>query len=356
MRMTILALAWSCVAGAAVAHDLGARAPVKSAQIDVVNLPSPERQGGDTILNATVISGDLPYNDSGTTAGHTDDYDEVCPYTQSTAADVVYSYTPAYAVDVDIDLCGSGYDTKLYVYDSDLNVVACNDDYYTGDPCGAYVSKLENVILLAGETYYLIIDGYGSDYGDYVLDMSENVPCVVECPAYSYPEGEPPLDYDYVDNWNGGCNTLGVPFQHLSGDGSGECVLCGVSGWYLFQGSNFRDTDWLCLTMGPQGQWGQIEIVGEAEYATYLFELGPHDCNVVDIVQQVELQPCVEGTMAITGYSSHEVVWLWAGPTVFAPPSGSAPQMYDYVLWISGLFPPVATDATSWSTVKALFD
>ncbi len=94
---------------------------------------------------------------------------------------------------VDIDLCCSSYDTKVYVYDAGLNLIACNDDFYFGAPCGVYVSKLENIPFAAGGTYYIIIDGYGEASGAYVLDITGFVPCVVTCPAGGYPEGEPPL-------------------------------------------------------------------------------------------------------------------------------------------------------------------
>jgi hypothetical protein len=54
--------------------------------------PTTPRQGGDLISSATAITTDS-YNNTGTTSGYVNDYDEVCPYTGSTAPDVVYSYT-----------------------------------------------------------------------------------------------------------------------------------------------------------------------------------------------------------------------------------------------------------------------
>ncbi len=116
---------------------------------------------------------------------------------------------------MNIDLCYSSFDTKVYVYDAGLNLIACNDDFYFGAPCFVYSSKLENVTLDAGTTYYIIIDGYGAASGAYVLAVTGFEPCVVPCPAIGYPEGEPPLVPDYIDNWNGGCNTPGYPFQNL---------------------------------------------------------------------------------------------------------------------------------------------
>ncbi|MBD3232619.1 MAG: hypothetical protein GF315_02735, partial [candidate division Zixibacteria bacterium] len=51
-------------------------------------------QGGDTVNDATPI-GAVPYSNTGTTSGYTNDYDEVCPFTGSTSPDVVYSFVPS---------------------------------------------------------------------------------------------------------------------------------------------------------------------------------------------------------------------------------------------------------------------
>jgi hypothetical protein len=134
-------------------------------------------QGGDNIGTATPIT-ILPYNDAGTTSGYTDDYNEVCPYTSTGAPDVVYSYVATVDTALMITLCnGSLYDTKLYVYENAVgNVVGCNDD-----ACPGYVSELSAaynapVPVVAGNTYYIVVDGYSSyDYGSYVIDV-EGVP------------------------------------------------------------------------------------------------------------------------------------------------------------------------------------
>jgi len=339
--------------GVAGTADLDNQPPLKTVSSFPENVSDPARQGGDTIFDAFVIAG-IPFSDTGTTAGFTDDYDEVCPYSGSTSPDVVYRFTPSYDAWPTVDLCGSSYDTKLYISDPSLDLVACNDDYYFDDTCGMYVSRLENVPLQAGEDYYIVIDGYGGDYGDYVLDVVEYSVSFPPCPDDGVPEGEPTLVNEYVDTYNGGCNSpeSGTPFQALTGDDQGEIILCGVTGWYLVAGSDHRDSDWFLLVMGPDGGIG---ITADGEYATYVFELAPPDCETVVVVQQIQVGPVVPGTMTITGYAPGEVVWLWVGPTTFTPPSGPAPQEYDYLLWLSGLEVPVATEAASWSAVKALY-
>ena len=135
-----------------------------------VNSESADRQGGDTVDDATVIDA-LPFNDTGSTSEANDDYDEICPYDAPGSNDVVYSYTPAEDVVLNITLCnGSDYDTKLYLYENEVTAgapFACNDD-----ECPDYVSELIGVEVVGGNTYYIVIDGYGGEAGNYVLDIA----------------------------------------------------------------------------------------------------------------------------------------------------------------------------------------
>ena len=141
--------------------------------------PDRSRQGGDTVDDATVIDA-FPYYITGTTAGYTNDYDQVCPYTGSTAPDVVYSYTATSNGILDISLCGEGtnYDTKVYVFENAVDnmaltvdgLEACNDDECENSTTD-YLSYLPGVVTTAGNTYYVVIDGYGGDAGDYELEI-----------------------------------------------------------------------------------------------------------------------------------------------------------------------------------------
>jgi hypothetical protein len=338
------------VVGVAAAYDLGNQAPVKPVVTYPENIPNPERQGGDTIETASLIPS-IPFHDSGTTLGYTDDYDEVCPYSGSTSPDVVYEYDATTTAAVDIDLCGSTYDTKLYVYDQNLNLVACNDDFHVGPPCFVYSSKLENVTFAGDQTYYIVVDGYDNASGTYVVDVSEHVSCIVPCPQFGNPESEPPLVNGYVDSWNGGCDSEGYPFQYLWG-GTNHPILCGVSGWYRSDGTDRRDTDWFTLYVGDGGRVG---VTADAEYASWIFELNGTCAGGVTVVQSAIAGPCLEATMTIVG-APNAAKWLWIGPTVFTAPSGDYPQSYDYVCWFDGIFWPVATEPTTWSTVKALYE
>jgi hypothetical protein len=352
MRPTVIVMMVLATTATSLAHDLGSNAPAKPIGTRAMPVPDRERQGGDTIETAFLIPS-VPFADTGTTTGYHDDYDETCPF-DSTSPEVVYRFISTSPQNVDIDLCGSSYDTKVYVWDADLHHVACNDDYYfdADDECGQFVSKLVNVGLEIG-TYYIVVDGY-SGSGDYVLTVEEHVPCVVDCPVGGHPEGEPPLVPDYVDHHNGGCNAPGSSFQALAGGPDGALTFCGRSGWYSYQGEDRRDTDWFELTMG---YGSEIEVLVLAESHMYVFELGPQDCDAVAVVQSAFVYPpCDEAAMTIMGYAPGSVVWFWAGPSTFSAPAGVDDDSFDYVVWFSGLEPAVAAESITWGSVKALYE
>jgi len=290
MKTTLLVLLALIFAAPIPAQDFRHTPPSKPSINHPVRSGQPDRQGGDTIADAVPLT--LPVIGlTGSTVGYTDDYDEVCPWPGSTSPDVVYSLELSWGLGVEIDLWGSTYDTKVYVYDEDLNLVACNDDYYSN-----YVSKIDYVYLDAG-LYYLIIDGYGGDSGDYMLQIGEihahGVGCNFMNPQF---ESEPELVDGYEDAFNGGCNSpeFGNPFGVID-----QPFFCGVSGWYLSpEGTNYRDTDWFEIVVPAVGH---LEIIGDADHATYLFELGPQECGSVDVIQSVVCGPMWESTITIPG-------------------------------------------------------
>ena len=344
MRQVIVLVMILSLASLAMAYELGTQVPGKDdSHVNPQEGVHP-RQGGDTVFDATPIGG-LPFNDLGTTVGYNDDYEESCPYS-STSPDVVYSFVTAADMFIDVDLCGSAYDTKLFMYDAVLNVIACNDDFYFDDICGVYVSKLENVALLGGETYFIVVDGYAGDYGDYVLEVSENIHCVLDCPDGVAQEGEPELMDGYVDNYNGGCNTDDAnPLDYVQEVQFGD--FCGVSGWY---DDGFRDTDWFVITQPP---FGFIVWHCDAEQATYMFEiLNMPDCETIELGQQATAGPCLPASLTLYGEPGSQV-YLWLGPVDYFPPTGFEGHEYDYVCEF--FTEAIATENTTWSQLKAMY-
>jgi hypothetical protein len=306
------------------------------------------REGGEDIGTAVVIPG-IPFSDTGATCDNLDNYDEVCPYTGSTSPDVVYAFTPAADNILDIDLCGSLYDTKVYVYENAAgNVVGCNDDFYFDEVCGVYVSRIEMQNVTAGNTYYIVVDGYGGDCGNYTLEVRGAEICDLVCPAGGVDEGEPDLVDYYVDAHNGGCNSTPYVFQVLEATAEPDCVtLCGESGWY-WAGNSFRDTDWFEVT----AIGSSISVEVDAEYAVNFFVLNT-DCQNIDLLYQLSgVGPCAPQSLVFPT-APGDVYWLWVGPNVFSGPD--SPFEFDYLLNVCGIFGTVPAETSTWGGVKDLY-
>lgn len=189
--------------------------------------------GGEDCDSATVID-TLPFVDSGTTRNKANDLQPSTCSLAGPAGDVVYVYTPAEDTCVNIDLCGSFYDTTLIVYaDSCPFEFACNDDF-----CG-FQSQINDLSLLGGVTYYFVVDGFDASEGDYTLVVEQcPPPCHLECPAGSLDEGEPDCAPGGIDIVNGGCNSDMPSFSPIRpGD-----TYCGTGKWD--RDFPIRDTDW----------------------------------------------------------------------------------------------------------------
>ncbi len=357
MRKFILFVLMIIFAGSTSAVDLGAVKKDFKTNSHVGGNPGvPDgRDGGEDMASAVII-GSLPFSDTGNTSDNSNDYDGECPYGYSTSPDVVYSYTPTADILINVDLCGSGYDTKTYIMTADLSLIACNDDFYNDDVCGTYVSLIEGAPLLAGTEYFIIIDGYGGDAGDYILEVSEFVPlppCLVEC-GNGWVEGEPALGPGYEDAFNGGCNSpeYGSPWGDLTqaADQDGELVLCGTAGWT----DTGRDTDWNYLMLG---ELGIAEVTVDAEQLTAVYILSMTSCDDVEVVQSMTVGICNPRTL-IVNREPGDIVMVWFGALEFSPPAGFVGYEYSYVAHFTGLLDGgwyIATENLSFDEIKSLY-
>lgn len=296
------------------------------------------RQGGDLISSATPIAS-LPYYDSGVTTGYINDYDEICPYSGSTSPDVVYSFVPGANTTISVDLCASSYDTKVYIYQNAVgNLIACNDD--AGCGYSGWQSLVENIALVGGNTYYIVIDGYGGASGEYVMAVEEFQPCVLTCPGGALLEGEPPCVDNYYDAYNGGCNSVGWTEV---GAQTGDCAtLCGKSCTYSYQGLSYRDTDW--YTVNAVG--GTVSYTLEAEFPVFAILIYGLNCNALGYVS-ASGTPCSPVTLTWSATAGQEL-WLWAGASVFS----GLPES-DYIFNVCGIEGGVIpTETKSWGQIK----
>jgi len=311
--MVLLMLA---VAGTAMASNLSSTGKTHGPNTPCG--PLPIAIAGDTIAEAWAVTTPLPFQATGTTVGFGNDYDEVCPYSGSAAPDVVYAFTSdGTYTSITLDLCNSSYDTKLFVYQDAWTPGApwaCNDDFNT-TPCYTYSSKIEQMPVPAGHVYYIVVDGYSSASGNYVLDITdggivppsgaccsasggctitqaaqcagtwqgENTVCVpnpcpppvpVPCPDGALLEGEPTCQDNYVDNYNGGCNSTPYIWQDVAPQADGCFTLCGKSCTYLLGGGSNRDTDWFYSELAS----GVVTITVTSEFANMVAIMYGPDC------------------------------------------------------------------------------
>jgi hypothetical protein len=347
------------IAGAATAGDPGIsrEPPAKNSPSIIYTPPAEVKEGGDTIDSATEIPF-LPFLDTGSTCDFINDYDEVCPYSGSISPDVVYSFTSASNLLINVDLCRSNYDTKVYIYDSGLNLIACNDDYHLGGACGIYTSKIERAPLLGGETYYIVIDGFSGQCGNYEVEVTEAEECILTCPADAVAEGEPPLGDGYVDNWNGGCFSDPVVFQSIDwindNDGlppyDGYAWLCGRIGYYLsVEGEYVTDIDWFTATAL---ETGEMEFTVESEHAVTIFKVSPLDCATTEIEIQATGYCGIPATMTFP-VTEGEEIWLVIRANTFLVTD----MEYTYFATLRGHYwvPPVPIEGLSWGGLKALY-
>jgi len=350
--MTTIASAVALIAmlaATAPAVTPSARAPEKPGGV-AAGPPCEDRVEGDTIEECWTIAA-LPFNDANTTCGFSDDYDEVCPYAGSTSPDVVYAYEPPADMCVSIRLCDSYYDTKFFVYEDELtpgSPYVCNDDNFDCiDPPVSYTSWIDEVALSAGHTYYIVVDGYGGDCGDYVLEMTEvdcTPPCDVVCDGL--PESEPTCYDGYEDHHNGGCNSSPHVFQHLpAGD---VVVVCGESGVYDFSGVTYRDTDWYWIN-----PWyaQTISITVEAEFgALFGFVEGIYDCVAPAFISYYATPECTPHTITEELPYGYYAIFVSTDSWDPAYECGS-----EYSLTVEGYSGWSPVETASWGRVKALY-
>jgi hypothetical protein len=364
MRRLLAVLAVLSLASLAYASDYDLGNELNGFKTDThvrMNPGTPDgREGGETLGTAVPITS-LPYIDSGNTCDNINNYDYACPYTGSTSPDVVYSFAPAANMAINVDLCLSGYDTKVYIYANAVGTpIACNDDFYFAAPCYTYSSFLGNVALTAGNVYYIVVDGYGGDCGDYTIEVTQYIPPTpVPCPDDGVLEGEPHLYNGYNDNYNAGCNSTPASWSVLYGwrTINTDCGwLCGRAGWNLnAAGGQTRDTDWYPVT--ANGTSMSMQVWAAETCNIYVLNACYPTC--------VPAPAVLYSTNTGGGWNSGTLTWattvgqqfvLWVGSNVFSPPSGGTLGEFNYVMKVCGHQTWIIdNEDASWGNVKSLY-
>jgi hypothetical protein len=344
----VLGIAASAFAASEFTNSLADRIADKNANLSG-NIPNPPEVmvGGENCGNATPLG--VPAVSSGNTCARVNDYDEVCPYTGSTSGDEVYVISGV-SGQVTIDLCNSAYDTKVYVYEGSCpgTLIACNDDACNDPQGNPYRSIVSCVNLSASSTYYVVVDGYFGDCGTYNISTYASSGCPEGCDPENCPpgavlEGEPVCGTNYVDAFNGGCNSTPNVFSAV------DCndVVCGAGGTYTFNGLSYRDTDWYEFNLPIAGNV-TLTLCASFESLLYSLDLSA-GCGFIG----VRCGPTFGSagtTVSCTYAAPAGLQWPFVATSAFAGvPCGSP-----YILTIDcgGI---VATEATSWGGIKGLY-
>ena len=154
-------------------HDVSVIGFEELDEVEVGALPGEDCETAETLISPNFCL-------DGCTVGYSDNYNEFCPFEFEGAPDRVYRYDAEFTQTVNIDMCTTAYDSKIYIYEGQCGAynggmaIYCNDDF-----CGVngWRSRLENVTFEEGNTYYIVIDGYGPDsFGNYKICFENECP------------------------------------------------------------------------------------------------------------------------------------------------------------------------------------
>jgi hypothetical protein len=313
---------------------------------EILQGPKAPFVAGEDIASAIEIIS-LPYVATGNTCTFINNYDEVCPYSGSTAPDVVYKYYATADISVNIGLCNSAYDTKLFVYDNVYipgSPMACNDDL-----CGVngYRSKIANLNLVAGHWYYIVIDGYGSYCGNYELDIVPTPICTPTCIPGSIMENEAQIPNEGTDVVNGGCNSTPVVFSPIS---VGQ-TICGQTNTYLTGPVDNRDTDWYLLDLSSSTDSTQItfDVFADFNLQIIIVKDGPTVCYGYTQLAIKVVPACTHATL--TARIGPGKYYLWVGSSQYnGYPPGVA--TYSYVATLTGGTIPPNNDCANADSIN----
>ena len=199
-------------------------------------------------------------------------------------------------------LCNTvpAWDTYIFLGTSSCTAdIGSNDD---GTGCTGFLSALTVPGLAAG-TYFLDIEPFSSTgCGAYQLDVTEAAPCIVTCPPNATPEGEPTCYDEYVDTFNGGCNSDPVVYSEVS---PGE-TICGTGGDYLVGGAPYRDTDWYHFNV-PQDT--TVNLIAVAQFPLQAMILN-YDCSNIVVLGSALPAACDTARISVNLAAGDYTAWF----------------------------------------------
>lgn len=301
---------------------------------------------------------------AGGICGNTSFYDyrsNAYPYSNTygnISPDIWYTFTLSASTNVNISLCGSGFDTYLWVLDQNGNQVAYNDD--NGVLCSGTSSSISQTF--SAGTYFIVTEGYGSYTGNINLavDIMGNggSPSPGSGTTYAINAGVFSGSGSFTDTRNNADACLGNNYGQLSNDIFYKFTLtnsatvslshCGSSFdtymYLLDQAGNlitFNDDSW---TTGPcPGSQSYIQTTLGA--GTYYVVSEGYSTNTGSITTNISLNGS-SSTQSIS-YVSPNTQYVGSpvnlSPTVAGGPISSTSTVSTFVNSGAGLYNPLST-------------
>ena len=136
-------------------------------------------------------------------------------------------------------------------------------------------------------------------------------------------EGEPDCADEYVDFYNGGCNSSPEVFQPIA---DGQIILA-RGGNFIYQTLSYRDTDWFRIVVSDNRI---LTFTGVAEFDLQLFLIdGTNGCASYTILD--DFAAPANDTAMVTATVGPGIYWMWAGTAGFT--GWPCPQ--DYKVWFT---------------------
>lgn len=156
----------------------------------------------------------------------------------STAKDIVYQWTAPATGEYSFDTNGSDYDTMLYL----LNGTTCTDtELACDDDAGDGTNSLLTATLTAGQTILVVVDGFNTDEGNFILNITPASNVDADQDGFSVDTGDcnegditihpgsTEVPYDNIDQ---DCN--GTDLIDVDGDGQITVFSNDILSWTAF--------------------------------------------------------------------------------------------------------------------------
>ena len=135
-------------------------------------------------------------------------------------------------------------------------------------------------------------------------------PCDVVCHPLKTPEGEPVCADEYVDNFNGGCNSTPEVFGSVA---CGESI-CGEYGTFTVAAVANRDTDWYAITTVLPTIF-TFTVTGECETLLGVID-GNLSCAGAVFLVSATTPACTEASV-VTACLPAGTYWFFVAPAAF---------------------------------------